>query len=213
MKNFGQTGVRQYKKSALPRLRWTPELHEHFVEAIERLGGKHKATPKGIVQMMGVKGLRMSHVKSHLQMYRSMKERTTINLVVPTKLHEETLDDVAWSPSRKVGKDQEEQPKKRKEPGSSITCKSKKKTVQQQDTTFNSRVLRGSASCRTSKESESEIFYFLHGIADCRKERRLWSSDDRLGSHSSASSNCFDQLLQPSKDSHVNLDLSISSYY
>ncbi|CDP17437.1 unnamed protein product [Coffea canephora] len=62
-----KTGIRKYKKSSFPRLRWTPELHEHFVEAVEHLGGKQKATPKRIIQMMGVRGLQMSHVKSHLQ--------------------------------------------------------------------------------------------------------------------------------------------------
>lgn len=32
--------VRQYVRSKLPRLRWTPELHRSFVHAIERLGGQ-----------------------------------------------------------------------------------------------------------------------------------------------------------------------------
>ncbi|KAJ7960628.1 Myb family transcription factor [Quillaja saponaria] len=66
-------GVRQYNKSEVPRLRWTPELHQHFVQAVECLGGKHRATPKRILQMMSVKGLKIFHIKSHLQMYRNMK--------------------------------------------------------------------------------------------------------------------------------------------
>lgn len=32
--------VRQYVRSKLPRLRWTPELHLSFVSAIDRLGGQ-----------------------------------------------------------------------------------------------------------------------------------------------------------------------------
>ncbi|OIT36398.1 PREDICTED: probable transcription factor KAN4 [Nicotiana attenuata] len=73
--------VRQYKKSSVPRLRWTPELHQLFIEAVEHLGGSDKATPKRIQQMMAVKGLKISHVKSHLQMYRNLKERASINVI------------------------------------------------------------------------------------------------------------------------------------
>ncbi|KAG2394542.1 putative Myb family transcription factor [Vigna angularis] len=79
MKNSKKTGVRKYQKSENPRLRWTPELHEYFVEVVEGLGGKNKATPKSILQMMHVKGLRISHIKSHLQMYRNLKGHTFLS--------------------------------------------------------------------------------------------------------------------------------------
>ncbi|XP_077210682.1 myb family transcription factor MPH1-like [Tasmannia lanceolata] len=65
--------MRQYNRSQIPRLHWTSDLHRRFIEAIDCLGGEHKATPKHILRLMGAKGLSLSHVKSHLQMYRNMK--------------------------------------------------------------------------------------------------------------------------------------------
>ncbi|KAK8465348.1 hypothetical protein PHAVU_009G061700 [Phaseolus vulgaris] len=67
----GIPGVK--RSSRAPRMRWTTTLHAHFVHVVQLLGGHERATPKSVLELMNVKDLTLAHVKSHLQMYRTVK--------------------------------------------------------------------------------------------------------------------------------------------
>ncbi|OAY78788.1 transcription repressor KAN1-like [Ananas comosus] len=85
MRGLERRGVRQYNRSNVPRMRWTEELHRRFADAVDSLGGPNKATPKRILQLMAVKGVNISHIKSHLQMYRSMCSTSTLQNLISTE--------------------------------------------------------------------------------------------------------------------------------
>eukprot|EP00798_Chlamydomonas_sp_ICE-L_P018356 gene18356-24826_t len=78
MKEMSLPGLTIYhvKSYSIPkaRLRWTPMLHEGFVECVQKMGGPNKATPKAIMKEMSFPGLTIYHVKSHLQKYRMLSK-------------------------------------------------------------------------------------------------------------------------------------------
>lgn len=65
--------IQSRRNSRAPRMRWTSSLHARFIRAVELLGGHERATPKSVLELMDVKDLTLAHVKSHLQMYRTVK--------------------------------------------------------------------------------------------------------------------------------------------
>ncbi|KAL5059446.1 hypothetical protein RYX36_031050 [Vicia faba] len=80
--------------SSKTRIRWTKDLHEKFVECVNRLGGADKATPKAILKMMDSKGLTIFHVKSHLQKYRTAKFIPEASGKSDKRIHTEDLHHV-----------------------------------------------------------------------------------------------------------------------
>ncbi|CAL2230569.1 unnamed protein product [Prunus armeniaca] len=57
---------------AKPGLKWTAELHQRFVEAVNQLGGADKVTLKSLMRVTGIHGLTLYHLKSHLQAFFSL---------------------------------------------------------------------------------------------------------------------------------------------
>ncbi|TMW90121.1 hypothetical protein EJD97_016179 [Solanum chilense] len=221
-------GVRQYKKSSIPRLRWTPQLHELFIEAVQLLGGGHKATPKRIQQMMAVKGLKISHVKSHLQMYRNLKERGNLNIVRSVNNFHEETPQFSWSSPQHVCETLLEHGpskiSKQIDPGSDKLPNYKAiinaYIAENNIYCYDYQEAQGSLSSGMTKEEDEDDGGDGDGdgdgpsseICEFSREREInfWPLNDYNHQNSQYDSSTK-QVLKSTKDnSHINLDLSIS---
>ncbi|CAN6200565.1 unnamed protein product [Urochloa humidicola] len=82
MNNLSNPGIKEFKVPEVRkahgcskksgRIKWTLELHEMFLDAVEVLGDKH-TTPQGIRKIMNVKGLTSKQIASHLQKHRLLQ--------------------------------------------------------------------------------------------------------------------------------------------
>ncbi|KAJ4969780.1 hypothetical protein NE237_002879 [Protea cynaroides] len=109
----GDTGL-VLPADAKPRLKWTPELHKRFIEAVNQLGGADKATPKTVMKLMGIPGLTLYHLKIHLRVHcQSLPNVISIFEIFYRELnhllacrHTDSvgifMDKLIWGPARSV---------------------------------------------------------------------------------------------------------------
>ncbi|KAI9399147.1 hypothetical protein POPTR_002G056700v4 [Populus trichocarpa] len=225
MKTSEANGARQYNKSEHPRLRWTPVLHEHFVEAVESLGGKYKATPKRILQMMSVKELRISHIKSHLQMYRSMKGPRNFNVIIPMRKHlqaeRKLLDGKGISSSFSSQRVLQGERSDSKcdmfsdiESNGILQAQEEGGDPEQQDsgTSFVGSQSREENIDRLPAETcELSLSSFIPSMASCTtEERELWPLiNDQHHREYTSTNKCINIQDLQFESNHINLDLTI----
>nr|POE49981.1 g-type lectin s-receptor-like serine/threonine-protein kinase rlk1 [Quercus suber] len=70
--------------SSKTRIRWTQDLHNQFVECVNRLGAADKATPEEILKIMDASGLTILQVKSHLQVFDSLYGNRCAEVAAPS---------------------------------------------------------------------------------------------------------------------------------
>ncbi|KAL3510701.1 hypothetical protein ACH5RR_030102 [Cinchona calisaya] len=77
-------------KKRSPRMTWTAELHEKFLQAYARLG-EYKAQPRTILKEMDVPDLERRHVASHLQKHRMQTKKIREKLLKDPPMFESII--------------------------------------------------------------------------------------------------------------------------
>nr|GMC81442.1 transcription activator GLK2-like isoform X3 [Ipomoea batatas] len=76
---MGENPLLSSSSSSSRVIKWTPDLHRRFLNAVEFLGGEQSATPKAIMDLMKEKDLTLSQVGSHLQVRKKLNKFRPLN--------------------------------------------------------------------------------------------------------------------------------------
>lgn len=177
------------------RLRWTPQLHDRFIAAVNLLGGENKATPKTIMHTMKVPGLTIFHVKSHLQKYRILRASSKLDqgLQNPARTNNNIDSDLGGQDPPQGGLTESQAEGKRKRENGDENCgkigQMEKDLQSQLESQRNlSSIVSKLGSDRSSSEDNNNVRARALKILDLHRRKKLSSKAsaviDALAKHS-----------------------------